>query len=60
MNKRSPCPPEFRDMFVGYGWRHVEHLYGARTDVIRRWIAESGGLAQLQAERKARKKSANE
>ena len=33
-----PPPPEFRQEFVRKGWRHVEHLYGARTDLIRKWL----------------------
>lgn len=33
-----PPPPEFRQEFIRKGWRHVEHLYGARTDLIRKWL----------------------
>lgn len=33
-----PPPPEFRQEFERKGWRHVEHIYGARTDVIRKWL----------------------
>ncbi len=48
-----PPPPEFREQFLAKGWRHVEHLYGARTDLIRKWIGQCGGLKALQAERAA-------
>lgn len=33
-----PPPPEFADEFARKGWRHVEHIYGARTDTIRKWL----------------------
>lgn len=55
LSRTKPVPPEFREQFLAKGWRHVEHLYGARTDLIRKWIALCGGLAALQAERKARR-----
>lgn len=37
------CPPEFGEEFVIGGWRHVEHIYGARTDLLLKWIEMSGG-----------------
>lgn len=52
-NRIKPVPPEFRAEFIRKGWRHVEHLYGARTDLIRKWIGQCGGLKALQAERAA-------
>lgn len=52
-NRTKPLPPEFREQFIKHGWRHVEHLYGARTDLIRKWMGMCGGLAALQAERAA-------
>lgn len=39
------CPPEFGEEFVLGGWRHVEHIYGARTDLLLKWIEMSGGQA---------------
>ncbi len=33
-----PPPPEFKAQFIARGWRHVEHIYGARTDTIRKWL----------------------
>lgn len=48
-----PCPPEFRQEFLKGGWRQVERIYGARTDLILKWIGMCGGLAALQAERAA-------
>lgn len=37
-----PPPPEFRAEFEKGGWERVEKLYGARTDVIRKWIEITG------------------
>jgi hypothetical protein len=37
------CPPEFAAEFVTGGWRRVERLYNARTDLLLKWIAMSGG-----------------
>lgn len=36
-------PPSFADRFVAGGWREVERLYGARTDLLLKWIQMSGG-----------------
>ncbi|WP_439538697.1 hypothetical protein [Sphingomonas sp.] len=49
----DPAPEGFRRRFILDGWRGVEHWYGARTAVNRRWAEECGGLAVLQAERRA-------
>lgn len=38
-----PVPPGFADSFVTGGWRQVERLYGARTDLLLKWIEMSGG-----------------
>lgn len=38
-----PVPPEFAARFVSGGWREVERIYGARTDLLLKWIAMSGG-----------------
>lgn len=48
------CPPEFADEFVRGGWRRVERLYNARTDLLLKWIEQSGGRALL-ARRQAAK-----
>ena len=37
-NRIKPLPPEFKAEFIRKGWRHVEHIYGARTDLIRKWL----------------------
>lgn len=37
-----PPPPEFRQEFEAGGWERVEMLYGARTNVIRKWIHQTG------------------
>lgn len=47
------CPPEFAREFVEGGWRRVERLYNARTDLLLKWIEMSGGEA-LYAARRAR------
>jgi hypothetical protein len=48
-----PTPPEFKAQFLKGGWRQVERIYGARTDLLLKWIAHVGGLPALQAERAA-------
>jgi len=55
---RFPSAPEgFRERFIDPtprgGWRGVERAYGARREVIQRWIAQCGGPIQLAAARKA-------
>jgi hypothetical protein len=49
----NPVPPEFASEFAkpGGGWRHVERLYNARTDQIRKWIFLCGE-SELLAKRK--------
>lgn len=47
-----PCPPEFAEEFVRGGWRRVEMLYNCRTDLLLRWVEESGG-PELYARRRA-------
>lgn len=42
MPRQRPVPPEFRAEFIAHGWRHVEHMYGARTDTIRKWLFMCG------------------
>jgi hypothetical protein len=51
-----PAPPEFKAQFLKGGWRQIERIYGARTDLLLKWIAQVGGLAALQAERAAMRK----
>lgn len=44
-----PPPPEFAEQFADGGWRRVERIYGARTSLIRKWIAMTGaGEARRQ------------
>lgn len=38
-----PVPPGFADRFLADGWRGVERVYGARTDLLIKWIEMSGG-----------------
>ena len=49
-----PPPPEFKAEFIRKGWRHVEHLYGARADVIRKWLFMVG-LGDKATRKSARK-----
>jgi hypothetical protein len=49
-----PVPPEFREAFIRNGWRYVEHQYGARTDVIRKWLFIVG-LGDKATRKNARK-----
>lgn len=37
-----PAPPEYRANFEKGGWRLVERLYGARTDLHLKWQAMTG------------------
>ncbi len=37
-----PMPPEFPVIFVKGGWRLAEHLYGARTDLLVKWMEIAG------------------
>ena len=46
-----PVPPYFADDFVRGGWREVERLYGARTDLLLKWIELSGGEKLYQRRR---------
>jgi hypothetical protein len=47
------CPAGFRQRFITDGWRGIERYYGARTDVMMRWLDECGGVERMQAERRA-------
>jgi hypothetical protein len=42
-----PPPPEFRTVFEAKGWEHCELLYGARTDLIRKWITLTGAQCRM-------------
>lgn len=35
-------PRDFEVVFVRFGWRGIEHIFGARTSVNKRWIEQSG------------------
>lgn len=49
----TAVPEGFRDRFITDGWRGIERYYGARTDLMMKWIGVCGGVTQLQAERRA-------
>ena len=63
-DRHSPPPEGFRERFIDPtprgGWRGVERAYGARREVIQRWIAMSGGPQQLAEARKAAIKAMKE
>jgi len=54
--KIPPCPPLFAETFVKGGWRLVERQYGARTDLLLKWIEMSGG-DELYARRMEHRRS---
>lgn len=46
-----PVPPGFADRFLADGWRGIERVYGARTDLLLKWIEMSGGEELYQKRR---------
>jgi len=36
----EPAPEGFASRFVKDGWRGIERYYGARTDIMLRWLNE--------------------
>ena len=48
-------PRDFETVFVQYGWRGIERLFGARTSINVRWIEESGREDLLALRRRYRK-----
>jgi hypothetical protein len=41
-------PTAFRAVFVEHGWRGIEHYFGARTAVNKRWMSEGGPEAEAE------------
>lgn len=41
-----PAPPEYRQQFEKGGWRLVERLYGARTDLHLKWQEMTGCVSR--------------
>jgi len=35
-------PPEFAEQFALGGWERVERIYGARTDLVHKWVILTG------------------
>lgn len=35
-------PPDFPAVFVEFGWRGVEHFFGARTSINVKWLRQCG------------------
>lgn len=48
-----PVPPEFVAELHRGGWRRVELIYGARSDLIRKWIALTGAQCRTPREKAA-------
>lgn len=46
-----PVPPNFGEAFVRGGWREIEEHYGARTDLLLKWIEMSGGESLYERRR---------
>ncbi len=46
--KLKPAPPGFAEVFIRWGWRGVETVYGSRTECNKRWLSECGGAAVVQ------------
>lgn len=57
MSKACPYwakrPYDFERVFILRGWRGIETIFGARTTINQRWIAECGGVDALQMRRRA-------
>lgn len=46
-----PPPPEFAQVIATGGWEKAELLYGARSDLIRKWIAITGAVCRMPKRR---------
>ena len=45
-----PCPPGFSERFIANGWRGVERVYGASTQLLLKWWSRlHRARRQLQA-----------
>jgi len=52
--RKIPAPPaDFKELFERGGWELVERAFGARSDLIRKWIHLTG--AQCRHPRRARR-----
>lgn len=49
----TDVPEGFRARFIEDGWRGIERYYGARTDLMMKWINACGGIDALKAARRA-------
>jgi hypothetical protein len=47
-----PCPSDFRQRYIEFGWEEIQEHYRAGWSVIARWIDEAG-RAELTAARAA-------
>lgn len=55
-HQTPPLPPNFVKNFIDGGWRKVERMYGARSDVNRKWLHMAGGDELIAQRRIAKRK----
>jgi hypothetical protein len=46
---QRPCPRDFRETYIRFGWDGLEDRFHANSRTITRWIEESGGDELRQA-----------
>lgn len=54
LSRRKPPPPAFAEVFIRWGWRGVEIVFGSRTECNKRWVAECGGCLLIERRREYR------
>lgn len=54
--RRKPPPAGFAEIFVRFGWRGVETVFGSRTECNKRWICQCGGVALVGERRRYRER----
>ncbi|AIT81616.1 hypothetical protein [Novosphingobium pentaromativorans] len=52
--RRKPPPAGFPEVFIRWGWRGVETVFGSRTDCNKRWVQECGGCDLIKRRREYR------
>lgn len=50
-HRLKPAPPGFAEVFIRWGWRGVETVFGSRTECNKRWLAQCGGDSLVQQRR---------
>lgn len=56
---RKPCPPDFAEVFIRWGWGGIQAAFGSRQEVVNRWFKESGGEALKAARQQYRNDNGN-